>query len=182
MNRPVFGLMCVLAAVVVLASGCGPVGHGAGAEGNPGDWAIYVPPGWHVVRFSDLGNARSEGIQLSNVPLPSPVQPPRAPAQVDGRAFPASGVGVVISTSARPGPAGVTVAPPLPLPWPDGTHGGPERWSLGGSLAGSPVSEWLWFRNAGKIYVAAIFIGSEATRIARRTLGPIIGSIKPEAA
>jgi hypothetical protein len=93
--------------------------------------------------------------------------------------LPPRGVGLVIATATGRRPAHVKVAaPPLPLPWPDGSHG----WLLGSSPARSPVFEWLWFRIGGTMYAAAVTIGWKASRAAQKALGPIVRSIKPEPA
>lgn len=179
MYRRAIGLICVIAG---LAAGCAPANHGAQASRDPARWAIYVPPGWHVVRFSDSNSSvRSAGVQLSNVRLPAPVLQARTPAEVNGEALPPSGVGVVISIATGRSPISV-VAPPLPLPWPDESHAGSQRWLLGSSPAGFPIGEWLWFRIGGTIYVAAITIGPQASSAAQKVLGPIIRSIKAEPA
>jgi hypothetical protein len=175
MNRRPIGLIRVVAALV---AGCTPAGAGQPASRDPARWAIFVPPGWHVLRFSDSkGGVRTAGIELSNVRLPAPVLVPRTPAEVNGEALPPDGVGLVISTAIGLSPGRLRpVRPPLPLPWPDGSHG----WLLGSSTGGSPVSEWLWFRIGRTRYVAAAAIGSEASKAATKALGPIVRSIKPE--
>jgi hypothetical protein len=178
MDRRAIALICVIAGLV---TGCAAAGDGAQASRNPARWAIYVPPGWHVVRFSESkSGVRSAGVQLSNVRLRAPVLLPGTPAEVNGEALPPRGVGVVISTATGRSPAHVTVAaPPLPLPWPDGHAYG---WLLGSSPARSPIGEWLWFRIGGTLYVAAVTIGWKASRAAQQALGPIVRSIKPEPA
>lgn len=179
MDRRTVALICVIAGLV---AGCAAVGDRAQASGDPARWAIYVPPGWHVVRFSDSkGGVRSAGIQLSNVRLPAPVLLPGTPAEVNGEALPPRGVGVVISTATGRSPAYVTVAvPPLPLPWPLPQRDGSRGWLLGSSPARSPIGQWLWFRIGGTLYVAAVTIGWKASRAAQQALGPIVRSIKPE--
>lgn len=178
MDRRAIALIFVIAG---LAAGCAAPGDGAHASGSPARWAIYVPPGWHVVRFSDAtSGVRSAGIQLSNVLLPAPVLAPRTPAEVNGDALPPRGVGVVISTATGRSPANVTVAaPPLPLPWPLPQQHGSRGWLLGSSPARSPIGEWLWFRVGGTLYVAAVTIGWKASNAAQQALGPIVRSIKP---
>jgi hypothetical protein len=171
------GLICVIAG---LMAGCAPADPGAQASRNPARWAIFVPPGWHVVRFSDSrSGAGPAGIQLSSVRLPAPALLPGTPVEVNGEVLPPRGVGLVIATATGRSPAHVkVVAPPLPLPWPDGSHG----WLLGSSPARSPVFEWLWFRIDGTMYAAAVTIGWKASRTAQKALGPIVRSIKPEPA
>src|ERR1700722_7242191 len=174
MHRKAVGLICVIAA---LAAGCGPASAGSPDSRNPARWAIFVPPGWHTRPFSESRNGvRTTGVQLSSVPLPAPALQPREPAEVNGETLPPDGIGLVISTApgTRPPLAGLP-APPLPLPWPDKSRG----WTLGSSMGGNPISEWLWFRIGHTRYVAAITIGPQATHAAKKTLGPIIGSIKP---
>jgi hypothetical protein len=166
--------------IAALVAGCIPAGHGTQASQNPARWAIYVPPGWHTVRFSDSKNdVRSAGIQLSNVRLPAPAPHAGNPVEINGEVLPPSGVGLVIATATGRTPAHVKVAaPPLPLPWPDGSHG----WLLGSSPPHSPIYEWLWFRIGGVMHVAVVTIGWKASRAAQQALAPIVRSINPRPA
>jgi len=177
MYRRAIGLICVIAGLV---AGCAPARHGTLASRNPGRWAIYVPPGWHVVRFSDSKNGvRSAGIQLSNVRLPAPALLPGTPIEINGKVLPHRGVGLVIATAAGLGPVhGQVAVPPLPLPWPYPSH----EWLLGSPPLGTPVYEWLWFRTGGSMYVAVVTVGTKASMAAQKALGPIVRSIKPEPA
>lgn len=140
-------------------------------------WTIYVPPGWHVVRFSgSKGHVRAAGIQLSNVRLPAPTLHPGTPIEVNGQVLPPRGVGLVIATATERSPShGKVAVPPLPAPWPDGSHG----WTIGSAPANSPIFEWLWFRADGRTYIAAVTIGWRASRAAQKALAPIVRSIKP---
>lgn len=142
-------------------------------------WTIYVPPGWHVVRFSDAkGGVRAAGIQLSNVRLPAPALLPGYAIQVNGGVLPPRGVGVIIATDTdRRLSHGRVAVPPLPLPWPDGSHGG---WLLGSAPPRSPIFEALWFRVHRTTYIAAAKIGWKASGPAQKALGQIIHSIKPQ--
>ncbi len=178
MRRVAISLVCLLA--VACASGGGTaalIGGQAQPRLDPARWPVYVPPGWHLVRFSEAkGRVRAAGIQLSNVRLPPPKLLPGTPVEVNGQVLPARGVGLVIATATeRSFSHGIVVRPLLPVPWPDGSH----DWTLASSLPGSPIYEWLWFREYGTTYIAAIAIGSKASRAAQKALGPIIGSIKP---
>jgi hypothetical protein len=174
MHCKAIGLICVIAA---LAAGCGPASAGSPAATNPARWAIFVPPGWHTRPFSESRNGvRTTGVQLSSVRLPAPVLQPREPAEINGQTLPPDAIGLVISTATgNNSPLASLPAPPLPLPWPDKSRG----WTLGSSMGGNPISEWLWFRIGHTRYVAAITIGSQAIRAAKKTLGPVISSIKP---
>ena len=171
-------LVCLFA-VVCATGGCTTAMTGGQAQPrlDPARWPLYVPPGWHLVRFGEAkGLVRAAGIQLSNVRLPAPKLLPGTPVEVNGQVLPAGGVGLVIATATeRSFSHGMLVRPPLPLPWPDGSH----DWTLASSPPGSPIYEWLWFREYGTTYIAAIAIGSKASRAAQKALGPIIGSIKP---
>jgi WD40-like Beta Propeller Repeat len=159
-----------------------PAGTEAGIQAyqKPARWAIYVPPGWHVVRFSDAkGNVRSTGIQISNVRLPRPALLPGLPIQVNAEVLPPGGVGLIIATDTdqRP-PKGKVAVPPLPLPWPDGSRG----WALASSLGRSPVFEMLWFRVGHTTYLATAKIGWKASGPAQRALGQIVRSINLKSA
>jgi len=156
-------------------------GHAAGFDQNPARWTLYVPRGWHVVRFrySEDG-VRSAGIQLSNVRLPAPALLPGTgtTVEVSGEVLPPRGVGLVITTNTNHSLAQAkAVVPPLPLPWPDASHS--DGWLLGSSPNRAPVFEWLKFRVNGTTYVAAITIGWNASSAAQKALVPIVRSIKP---
>jgi len=177
MCRPAIGLICVIAA---LMAGCTSASHGTQAARNPARWAINVPPGWHIVRFSDSKNGvRAAGIQISNVRLPAPALLPGTPVEINGKVLPPRGVGLVIATAAGLGPVhGQVAGLPLPLPWPYPSH----EWLLGSPPLGTPVYEWLWFRTGGTMYVAVVTIGTKASMAVQRALGPIVRSVKPEPA
>lgn len=186
MRRMGIGLMCVISlfAVACTAGGGAAVltGHQAQTNRDPARWHIYVPPGWHVVRFSDAkGGVRSAGIQLSNVRLPAPTLHPgtRLPIQVNGEVLPSRGVGLIVATDTDPSLShGKESVPPLPLPWPDGS-GGSRGWIIASAPPRAPVFEWLWLRAGGTTYVAAVAIGWKASRADQRALAPIVRSIKP---
>ena len=91
--------------------------------------------------------------------------------------LPPRGVGLIVATDTdRKLAHGHVAVLPLPLPWPDGSGGG---WSLGSSLAHSPVFEMLWFRVGHATYVVDAKIGWKATGAAQKALGQIVRSIKP---
>jgi len=176
MSRVTIALMCVIAALV---TGC------TSGQQNPARWHLYVPPGWHVLRFSyTQGGVRSTGIQLSSVRLPPPVVLPQPgwTLAISGEVLPPSGVGLVITPDRNHAMSQEKAqVPPLPLPWPDGSH--QVGWTLASSPAargsgGAPVFEYLKIRVNGMTYVAAITIGWKATRDATRALVPVIRSIK----
>ena len=97
--------------------------------------------------------------------------------QVSGEVLPPRGVGLIVATDTDAKLAhGQVAVLPLPLPWPDGSGGG---WSLGSSLAHSPVFEMLWFRVGRATYVVDAKIGWKATGAAQKALGQIVRSIKP---
>lgn len=154
------------------------------ASQNSARWAIYVPKGWHVLRFSHpKSGVRSAGVQLSNVRLPPPAQLPGEPAEANAEALPPRGVGLVIATAIGGSPAHVKVAaPPLPLPWPLPSPRGSQGWLIGSSPTRGPVFEWLWFRIGGTMYVAALTIGWKVSRADQKALGLIVRSIKSKAA
>ena len=172
MSRRAFGLICVITALVV---GCTPAGHQAQPSRDHARWAIYVPPGWHALRFgASSKGTRPAGIQVSNVRLPAPASRDGSAVEINATALPPSGVGLVVATAIGRTPAYVKVAaPPLPLPWPDRSQG----WLLSSSPRSSPVYEWLWFRIGGVMHVAVVTIGPKASNAAQQALAPIVRSI-----
>ena len=179
MHRGAVGLMCVVAGLV---TACASGGQGSQAYQDAARWVLFVPPGWHTVRFSDSKDGvGSAGIQLSNVPLPAPTLHPGYAIQVNGEVLPPRGVGLIIATDTDRGlQHGKVAMTPLPLPWPDGHSNG--DWALGSAPPRSPVFETLWFRVHGRTYIAAITIGWKASRAAQTALGQIVRSIRPTAA
>jgi hypothetical protein len=176
------GLIPVLAAAACgTGGGSSPVtaSHAGQTYQDSAGWTIYIPPGWHAVRFSDSkGSARSAGIQLSNVRLPAPTLVPGYAIQVNGEVLPPRGAGLIIATDTdRRLRHGKVAVPPLPLPWPDGSHGG---WLTGSAPPRSPIFETLWFRVSRTTYIADAKIGWRASSAAQRALGQIVGSIKPK--
>jgi len=169
---------------LLLASGCAAgaarstrtVSH-TGQANQVAKLTVHVPPGWRAVRFSEAkGDVRVAGIQLSNVRLPAPRLLPGFAIQVSSEVQPPRGVGLVIATDTdRRLSRGEVAVQPLPLPWPDGSHG----WLLGSSPARSPVFETLWFRVGRTTYVATAVIGWKASHAAQKALGQIVRSIKP---
>jgi len=180
MYRQSIALMCMIAA---LATGCTSATHNTWDSQNPGRWPLYVPPGWHVLRFSyTQGGSQSGGIQLSSVSLPRPTILPEKGSTfvISGEVLPPGGVGVVITPDRDHALAQETAElPPLALPWPDGSHN--VGWLLGSSPGGAPVFEWLKFRVNGTTYVAAVTIGWKASREASKALGAVIRSVTPQA-
>lgn len=73
-RRVAIGLVCVLAVACTAGGGTAALTRDqAPPSRDPARWAIYVPPGWHVVRFSEAkGRVRATGVQLSSVRLPIP--------------------------------------------------------------------------------------------------------------
>jgi hypothetical protein len=132
-----------------------------------------VPPGWHVVRFSESkGGVASAGAEFSNVRLAIPTVVPGNPIQVNGQALPASGVSLVISTDADPRLTHGTLAvPPLPAP-----SGAP--WAIGSALAGEPYLETQWFRAKGATLIASAKIGSKSDPAALEALAAIVRSLR----
>lgn len=175
------GLIPVLAAAACgagAASSTATVSQARQADPEVARWAVYVPPGWHVVRFSDSrGAIRSAGIQLSNVRLPAPRLLAGYPIQVSGEVLPPRGVSLIVATDTdRKLAHGQVAVLPLPLPWPDRSDGG---WLMASSLAHGPVFETLWFRVSHATYVVDAKIGWKATGAAQKALGRIVRSIKP---
>jgi hypothetical protein len=177
------GLIPVLAAAACGAGGGSSTvtaSHAGQTYRDSAGWTIYVPPGWHAVRFSDSkGSVRSAGIQLSNVPLPAPTLVPGTgtPILVNGRVLPPRGVGLIIATDTdRSLSHGKVAVPPLPAPWPDGSRG----WTIAPAPPRGSIFEWRWFRANGTTYVATVTIGWKASGAAQKALAPIVRSIKPK--
>jgi hypothetical protein len=178
MYRLTLALMCMIAALV---SGCASGQHDAQDLQNPARWPLYVPPGWHVLRFSyTRGHIRSAAIQLSTVRLPRPTILPQkgTTVEVSGEVLPPRGVGLVITPNDNGGmPQENAVVPPLPLPWPNASR--EDGWLLGSSPGPpAPIFEWLKFRVNHAAYIAAVTLGWKAARDATKALGRIIRSIK----
>jgi hypothetical protein len=177
------GLIPVLAATACAGGVAGSavtVSHASQDHPGIAGWRVYVPPGWHAVRFSDsTGGVRSAGIQISNVALPAPRLLPGYPIQVNAAVLAPRGVGLIIATdSDRDLPRSTVVAPPLPLPWPDGSRG----WTVASMPAPSPVFETLWFRVSHTMYIAAAKVGRKASKADQKALGQIVRSIRPSQA
>jgi hypothetical protein len=173
------GLILVLA-----AAACGAAGGSATmTASHPGQtyrdsagWIIKVPPGWHVLRFSDSKDGiTAAGVQLSNAKLPAPVLVPGFPIQANGGVLPTRGVGVVIATDTDPkvphGPMAV-----LPLPAFDAPNGW-KYWNAGSASAGAPYIEILWFRAHSATFIATVKIGPKATSSDRQAVAAIIQSL-----
>ncbi len=178
MYRVTIALTCMIAALV---TGCTSGQHDA-QDQNAARWPLYVPPGWHVLRFSyTQGGVRSTGIQLSSVRLPPPTILPQkgTTVEVSGEVLPPRGIGLVITPDRNHAMTQEKAeVPPLPLPWPDASH--QFGWLLGSSPGPpAPVFEWLKFRINDRTYVAAVTIGWKATRDAAKALIPVIRSIRP---
>src|ERR1035438_9248645 len=154
MPRAVLCLFCL--GLLLGVGGCGssnvttrPTDRAERMYRDPAGWMIDVPAGWHVIRFSESnGDVESDGAQISNVPLPIPTVVAGYPIQVNGRALPARGIDLIISTDTQPGLTHRALAlPPLPAP------SGPN-WSVGSAPAGEPYIETLWFRANGSAFIA----------------------------
>jgi hypothetical protein len=151
---------------VITAAGCGAGGgitltasHRGHAYRDAAGWTIDIPPGWHVVRFSDSTDGiTSAGVQLSNVRLPPPALVPGFPIQVNGGVLPAHGVGLVIATDTDPrlsrGPVAV---PPLPA---------------------RSAPKTLWFRIHSTTLIACAKIGPKATSHDLKAVDTIIKSLR----
>jgi hypothetical protein len=179
--RLTIALLCMIAALV---TGCTSAQHNTSDQRNPARWRLYVPRGWHVLRFSyTRGHVRSAAIQLSTVRLPRPTILPQkgTTVEVSGNVLPPGGVGLVITPDDnRAMTQENAVAAPLPLPWPDAS--GQNGWLLGSSPGPpAPIFEWLKFRVHHATYVAAVTLGWKAGRDVTNALGRIIRSINPRA-
>lgn len=176
---------------VIMAAACGAGGGAASTASHPvhtyrdaAGWTIEIPPGWHAVRFSDAKDGiTSAGVQLSNIPLPSPALAPGFPIQVNGRVLPARGVGLIIASDTDPRLTRGPVAVP-PLPAPDAPDGW-KYWNAGSASAaydskgnGSPYIQMLWFRVNGATFIACAKIGAKATSGDLKAVAAIVQSLR----
>lgn len=120
-----------------------------------GGWAVVVPPGWHVVPFTEEYDAiTTAGVQLSNVPLPPPSVIPGYPLQVKGQLLPAHGIGVTIAANADSHPSSIPVTA-LPLRWPQG-------WLRSTAPLGSTHRASVSFRVGDRLFTVSVTFGPEA--------------------
>jgi hypothetical protein len=76
-----------------------------------------VPDSWAVLPFeSTKGETTSEGVQLSNAPLPPPKIHPGLPIQTSGIDLPPQGVSVVIASDDDPKYEQLAATSPASLP------------------------------------------------------------------
>jgi hypothetical protein len=121
---------------VIAAAACGSAGYTVtgSQQGHvyrdAAGWTIKVPPGWHVLRFSDSKDGiTAAGVQLSNVKLPPPKLGPGFPIQANGGVLPTHGVGVVIASDTDPKvPHGATFTATTKI-GPKATNGDPEAFA-----------------------------------------------------
>ena len=168
---------------VIAAAACGSAGYTATASQHEhiyrdaAGWTIKVPPGWHVLRFSDSKDGiTAAGVQLSNVKLPSPKLVPGFPIQANGGVLPTRGVGVVIASDTDPKvPHGPMAVPPLPAPH---ALNGWKYWNAGSASAGNPYIEILWFRAHSATFTATAKIGPKATNGDLKAFAAIVRSLR----
>lgn len=182
MYRRTITLTCIIAALI---TGCASGQANVQDHQNPGRWHLFVPPGWHVLRFTYArGHIRTAAIQLSTVRLPRPVILPQkgTTIEVSGEVLPPGGVALVITPDDNHGMSQEkAVVPPLPLPWPEASR--QDGWLLGSSPGPpAPTFEWLKFRVNHATYIAAVTLGWKAGRDATNALGRIIRSVTPRTA
>lgn len=136
---------------------------------DPLGWSIRVPKGWYEVPFdvSDV-SIRYQGVQLSNVVLPTPAAASGTPPQPIGTSLPGDGVAIIIArTSGAPGSDEV----PLPLSMDDFVGGS--------STGGGPVLETANFAAGGYTFVATAKFGAKAYRDATiRVVGRAVASFR----
>lgn len=132
-------------------------------------WMIDIPPGWHVLSFrSSKDGATAAGAQISNVSLPAPALMPGFPVQASGQTLPARGVSLVIVTDTDP-----KVCRPGPHPSPAGGSNYCQRsyasppvsfkdMIMGSSLAGTPVTSFLWVKAGGTTLSLTTKFGASA--------------------
>jgi hypothetical protein len=176
--RAFLRLACLVASLGVV--GCGSSTLASRTSGPPArvfrdalGWAVDVPSGWHVIRFTESkGAVTAAGAEFSNVPLAVPSLVPGNPVQVNGRTLPASGVSLVISTDADPRLTHGTLAlPPLPAP-------GAAPWTIGSASAGEPYLNTLWFGVKRATLIASAKIGSQSNPAALKALAAIVRSLR----
>jgi hypothetical protein len=145
---------------------------------DPAGWSVDMPDSWAVLPFeSTKGEATSEGVQLSNAPLPPPKIHPGLPIQTSGIDLPPRGVSVVIATDVDPRYAQTAPAsppsPPLSL-----SESGLEE---GSCLAKeSPCLSTLWFTVGGQELLVSIKVGPLASGADKAILGLLVGSIRAD--
>lgn len=142
-----------------------PGGHSSVYHDAAG-WMIDVPPGWHVVSFhTSKDGATAAGAQISNVSLPAPTIMPGFPVQASGQTLPAHGVALIIATdndsklcphhpSNAAGNGCHRSYASLPVSFKD------LIWAS--SLAGSPVTGFLWVKANGEALSLTAKFGTDA--------------------
>jgi len=145
---------------------------------DPAGWSIDLPDSWAVLPFeSTKGEATSEGVQLSNTPLPPPKIHPGLPIQTSGIDLPPRGVSVVIATDEDPKYAQVAATSPASLPLSLSESGFAE----GSCLAKeTPCLSTLWFTVGGQELLISIKTGPFANEADKAVLGPLVGSIRAD--
>lgn len=150
----------------------GQVSTTSGIYRDPAGWNIHVPRGWQVLPFdvsdSSDGSLRFQGVQLSNVELPTPAVVPGTPPQPSGSVLPKNGVAVIVArTSGSPGGDEV----PLPLSL--------DEFAVGSALPGAPVLQNAYFAAGGWTFVSSVKIGAHAYDDATlRTVGQTVASFR----
>lgn len=181
----VVGIVAALGAVLLTAHrgseapAGGPSGVGESAQPrlrtyrSPAGWTIDVPRDWHLVPFSltDRQGKTVTGIQISNLGLPAPSLVPGVPIQVNARALPRRGIGVIIATDDE---AAVSRHRFVGLPLPP-----VQGWLPGSALVGNPHLATLWFTFHGTRFIATAKIGPKATGADLAALNRIMRSITP---
>lgn len=145
---------------------------------DPAGWRVDVPESWAVLPFeSTKGEATSEGVQLSNAPLPPPKIHPGLPIQTSGNDLPPQGISVVIATDDDPKYAQAAAPSPASLPLSLAESGFAE----GSCVAKeSHCLSTLWFTVAGQQLLISIKTGPLATATDKAVLGPLVGSIRAD--
>jgi hypothetical protein len=168
---------------VIAMAACGSAGYTVTASQrghiyrDAAGWTIKVPPGWHVLRFSDSKDGiTAAGVQLSNVKFPPPKLVPGFPIQANGGVLPWRGVGVVIARDTDPNvPHGPMAVPPLPAPH---APNGWKYWNAGSASAGNPYIEILRFRAHSATFTATAKIGPKAASGDLRAFAAIVESLR----
>jgi hypothetical protein len=152
-------------------SGDGQIADTSRIYEDPAGWTIHVPRGWSALPFNvaePSDGSRFQGVQLSNVELPTPVAGSGAPPQPSGSALPKNGVAVIIAQTSGL-PDGDEIPLPLSL----------DAFTQGSALPGAPELNVASFAAGGWTFVSTVKIGAHAHDEATlRTVGQTVASFK----
>lgn len=152
-------------------SGDGQIATTSRLYEDPAGWTIHVPRGWSALSFNvadPSDGSRFQGVQLSNVELPTPVTGSGAPPQPSSSALPKNGVAVIIAQTSGL-PDGDEIPLPLSL----------DAFTQGSALPGAPELNVASFAAGGWTFVSTVKIGAHAHDDATlRTVEQTVASFK----